>query len=222
MRESRQQDNREPSDGFTEEVIAINRVAKVVKGGRIFGFAVVVAVGDKVNQIGLGHGKAREISEAIKKANEDARKNMIKIAKRKDTIPFEVQTSFCATKAILKPAVPGHGIIAGGPARIILSLSGIQDVTAKFHGSSNQINCAKATFEALKLIEEPRRIIDRRMRSGFVEVEPEPEVEIETEVILDTNDTTATATVELDTEDNSVVVTPVSTEDMDGAENESN
>ena len=205
MRDFRSQDSREPSDGFIEEVIVINRVAKVVKGGRIFGFAVVVAVGDKINQIGLGHGKAREISEAIKKANEDARKNMIHIAKRKETIPFEVQKTFCATKAILKPAVPGHGIIAGGPARIILNLSGIQDVTAKFHGSSNQINCAKATFEALKLIEDPKKILERRRRSGYGEREEQVATSDEPETVI-------VETVALETESTEPITAEVSVE----------
>jgi small subunit ribosomal protein S5 len=149
---------------FSEEVIFVNRVAKVVKGGRKFGFSAIVAVGDKKERVGLGIGKAAEVVEAIRKASDDAKKNMITVPKKGTTVPYELNEHFCASTVIVKPAPEGHGIIAGGPARVIFGLAGITDVTAKFVGSSNQVNCAKVTFQALKNIMSPEHIMEMRNR----------------------------------------------------------
>ncbi len=161
----RDRDNRpEPESEFTEEVIHINRVAKVVKGGRKFHFTALVALGDKKERVGLGYGKASEVVDAIRKGVDDAKRNMVTVVKDKSTIPYEVRNHYCASTIILKPAASGHGIIAGGAARPILALAGLEDVTAKFIGSSNSINCARATFEALKSIQSPEFI--KKLRSG--------------------------------------------------------
>ena len=149
---------------FSEEVIHINRVAKVVKGGRKFHFAALVAVGDRKGRIGLGYGKASEVVDAIRKGVDDAKRNMIKVHREGTTIPYLVHSHYCASTILLRPAAQGHGIIAGGSARPILALSGIEDVTAKFVGSNNAINCARATFKALKEIQRPDVIT--RLRNG--------------------------------------------------------
>lgn len=161
----RERDNRQEVESeFTEEVIHINRVAKVVKGGRKFHFTALVALGDKKDRVGLGYGKASEVVDAIRKGVDDAKRNMVTVVKNKTTIPYEVKQHYCASTIILKPAAQGHGIIAGGAARPILALAGLEDVTAKFIGSSNSINCARATFEALKGIQSPDFI--KKLRSG--------------------------------------------------------
>ncbi len=153
----------EPQE-FEESVIYINRVAKVVKGGRNFKFTALVAVGDKKNRVGLGYGKAMEVVEAIRKAVDDAKRQMITVSKRGSTIPYEIQTHACASTITMRPAKKGHGIIAGGPARAILHLAGYEDVSAKFHGSNRPINCAKVTFEALRKMSGPDFLL--RVRSG--------------------------------------------------------
>ena len=159
----RRQDSELESE-FIEEVIHINRVSKVVKGGRKFHFTALVAMGDKRDRVGLGYGKAGEVVDAIKKGVDDAKRNMVTVYREGTTIPYEVISEYCASKIILRPAAKGHGIIAGGPARPIIALSGIEDVTAKFIGSTNAINTARACFNALKMIETPDRI--SRLRSG--------------------------------------------------------
>jgi len=159
----RRSEQAEPSE-FEEAVVFINRVAKVVKGGRKFNFTALVAVGDRKERIGLGYGKAAEVVDAIKKAVDDAKRQMITVHKRGTTIPYEISTHFCASTLTLRPAKKGHGIIAGGPARSILHLAGLEDISAKFHGSSRPINCAKVTFQALKEIAAPDYI--KRVRNG--------------------------------------------------------
>lgn len=160
----RNQNQQEVESEFTEEVIHINRVAKVVKGGRKFHFTALVALGDKKDRVGLGYGKASEVVDAIRKGVDDAKRNMITVVKHKSTIPYEVRSHYCASTIILKPAASGHGIIAGGAARPILALAGLEDITAKFIGSSNSTNCARATFEAIKSIQSPDFI--KKLRSG--------------------------------------------------------
>jgi small subunit ribosomal protein S5 len=157
-------------DGFSEEVIFINRVAKVVKGGRKFGFSALVAVGDKNGKIGLGIGKASEVLDAIRKGVELAKKNIISVPRQGTTIPYEIRNNFCATSILLKPAKEGTGVIAGGPARTILKLAGIADVSAKYYGSNNRINCAKAAFNALKKLEERKSLYNRRRRMDPIEI----------------------------------------------------
>lgn len=154
----------EPESEFKEEVIHINRVAKVVKGGRKFNFTALVAVGDGKERVGLGYGRAGEVVDAIKKGVDEAKRNMLNVYKEGTTIPYEIKSVYCSSTTLLRPAAKGHGIIAGGSARAILALAGLEDVTAKFIGSTNPVNCARATFQALKMIVPPERIM--RLRKG--------------------------------------------------------
>src|SRR5438874_9558098 len=134
---------------LTEKVVFINRCAKVVKGGRRFSFSALIVTGDKQGKVGCGFGKANEVSEAIRKASESAKKAMIKIAVRENTIPHEVIGEFGGGRVLLKPASPGTGVIAGGGVRAVVEAAGIRDVLAKSLGSSNHANVVKATIAAL-------------------------------------------------------------------------
>ena len=148
---------------FADKLVHINRVAKVVKGGRRFGFAALVVVGDQKGRVGFGHGKAREVPEAIRKANESAKRNLIRVPLREGrTLHHDVTGRHGAGKVLLRAAPPGTGIIAGGPMRAVFEMLGVQDVVAKSLGSANPYNMVRATFAALKQEDSPRGVAARR------------------------------------------------------------
>jgi small subunit ribosomal protein S5 len=146
-----------------DKLVHINRVAKVVKGGRRFGFAALVVVGDQKGRVGFGHGKAREVPDAIKKATDSAKRNLIRVPLREGrTLHHDVHGHHGAGKVFLRAAPPGTGIIAGGPMRAVFETLGVQDVVAKSIGTSNPYNMVRATFDALKHEDSPRGVAARR------------------------------------------------------------
>jgi len=147
---------------LAERVVQVNRVAKVVKGGRRFSFSALVVVGDQHDVVGIGHGKAREVPLAIQKAIEDAKKNLFRVPKHGSTITHQVLGHHGAGRVFLKPASPGTGVIAGGPVRAVLELAGIRDILSKSLGSTNPTNLLPATVAALKGLRRPEEIAERR------------------------------------------------------------
>ena len=148
---------------FIDKLVHINRVAKVVKGGRRFGFAALVVVGDQKGRVGFGHGKAREVPEAIRKATETAKKSMIRVPLREGrTLHHDISGRHGAGKVLLRASPPGTGIIAGGPMRAVFECVGVQDVVTKSQGSSNPYNMVRATFKALKKQVSPRMVAAKR------------------------------------------------------------
>ncbi len=159
--QGRDRDDRDSE--FVDKLVHINRVAKVVKGGRRFGFAALVVVGDQKGRVGFGHGKAREVPEAIRKATESAKRSLVKVPLREGrTLHHDVRGRHGAGKVILRAAPPGTGIITGGPMRAVFETLGIQDVVAKSLGSSNPYNMVRATFDALRHEDSPRGVAARR------------------------------------------------------------
>ncbi len=160
----RDRDRDEPE--LLDKLVSINRVAKVVKGGRRFGFSALVVVGDQRGRVGGGSGKAREVPEAIRKATEQARRRMIRVPLREGrTLHHDVQGRFGAGKVIVRAAPPGTGIIAGGPMRAVFEMLGVKDVVAKSVGTSNPQNMVKATFDALGRCHSPRAVAAKRNRT---------------------------------------------------------
>ncbi len=152
----------EKKSEFLERVVTINRVSKVVKGGRRFSFTALVVVGDGNGLVGVGYGKSKEVPSAIAKGVEEAKKNFFRVPRIASTIPHPVQGEAAAGVVLLRPAAAGTGVIAGGPVRAVLECAGIHDVLSKSLGSSNTINIVHATVEALRLLEEPAAVAARR------------------------------------------------------------
>lgn len=145
-----------------DRVVAINRVSKVVKGGRRLRFAALVVVGDRNGHVGFGTGKAQEVPEAIRKAVEDAKKNLIEVPMVGSTIPHEVIGTFCGGRIMMKPAVAGSGVAAGGPVRAVLELAGISDITSKSLGSNTPVNVVRATIEGLSRLKRAEEVAELR------------------------------------------------------------
>lgn len=143
---------------FSEKLIKLNRVAKVVKGGRRFSFSALVVVGDKAGKVGYGFGKANDVSEAIRKGVDRAKKNMVSVPIKRQTLPHMVQGRFKSAEVLMKPAAPGTGIIAGGPVRAIMEVGGINDVLCKSLGSQNPVNIVKSVFEGFDRLMDAREI----------------------------------------------------------------
>jgi small subunit ribosomal protein S5 len=163
-RERGDRGNREERDSeFVDKLVHINRVAKVVKGGRRFGFAALVVVGDQKGRVGFGHGKAREVPEAIRKATDAAKRSLVRVPLREGrTLHHDVSGRHGSGKVVCRSAPAGTGIIAGGPMRAVFETLGVQDVVAKSFGSSNPYNMVRATFDALKHEDSPRSVAARR------------------------------------------------------------
>jgi small subunit ribosomal protein S5 len=149
-------------DGLKEKMIAVNRVTKVVKGGRILGFAALTVVGDGDGRIGMGKGKAREVPVAVQKAMEAARRNMVKVGLRNGTIHHNVEGEHGSAKVLIAPAKQGDGIIAGGPMRAVFEVMGVTDIVAKSHGSTNPYNMVRATLKALTSSTTPAEVAAKR------------------------------------------------------------
>ena len=163
MAREHHREREERDSEFTDKLVHINRVAKVVKGGRRFGFAALVIVGDQKGRVGFGHGKAREVPEAIRKATEEAKKSMVRVPLRESrTLHHDGAGRHGAGKVMLRAAPAGTGVIAGGPMRAVLETLGVQDVVAKSVGSSNPYNMVRATFDALKGQSSPRQVASKR------------------------------------------------------------
>ncbi|MBP6616342.1 MAG: 30S ribosomal protein S5 [Xylophilus sp.] len=154
-----------PEDGMREKMIAVNRVTKVVKGGRILGFAALTVVGDGDGRIGMGKGKSKEVPAAVQKAMEEARRNLVKVSLKNGTIHHRVEGHHGAANVLMMPAPKGTGIIAGGPMRAVFEVMGITDIVAKSHGSSNPYNMVRATLDALRNCTTAADVASKRGKS---------------------------------------------------------
>jgi small subunit ribosomal protein S5 len=155
-------DKQQPADEFLEKLVSVNRTAKVVKGGRQFGFTALTVVGDGGGRVGFGFGKAREVPVAISKAMAMARRNMVNVALRADTLHYAIRGTHGATRVYMQPASEGTGVIAGGGMRAVLECAGVRNVLAKSYGSRNPINVVRATINALGKVRSPEEIAAKR------------------------------------------------------------
>ena len=161
----KEQQSAKNEEGMQEKLIQVNRVSKVVKGGRIFSFTALTAVGDGEGRVGFGRGKAREVPLAIQKAMEAARRNMVSVALDGNTLQYAVKARHGASKVYMQPASEGTGVIAGGAMRSVLELAGVQNVLAKCYGSTNPVNVVRATFKALESMSSPDDVAAKRGKS---------------------------------------------------------
>ncbi|QYK42528.1 MAG: 30S ribosomal protein S5 [Paracoccaceae bacterium] len=176
-REGRRDDRREENPEFGEKLVAINRVSKTVKGGKRFGFAALVVVGDQKGRVGFGKGKAKEVPEAIRKATEQAKRSLIRVPlKDSRTLHHDMEGRHGAGKVVMRTAVAGTGIIAGGPMRAVFEMLGLQDVVAKSIGSQNPYNMIRATIDGLQKESSPRMVAQRRGKK-VAEILKKPEAE---------------------------------------------
>ncbi len=152
----------DPNEGLMEKLVQVNRVAKTVKGGRIFGFTALTVVGDGNGRVGFGRGKAREVPLAIQKAMEAARRNMIQVDLKGHTLQYAIKANHGASKIYMQPASEGTGVIAGGAMRSVLELAGVQNVLAKCYGSTNPVNVVRATFKGLQNMRAPEEVAAKR------------------------------------------------------------
>ena len=167
---SQQNNSLQQQDALEEKLVQVNRVAKVVKGGRIFGFTALCVVGDGKGKVGFGRGKAKEVPIAIQKAMENARRNMVDVSLNASTLWYPVKAKHGAAKGYMQPAAEGTGIIAGGAMRAVLELVGVQNVLAKCYGSTNPENVVRATINALSSMESPKTVALRRGKSSEEEL----------------------------------------------------